>query len=223
MSDVLFHVKICGVTTADDARMIADSGADAIGLNFYPKSPRYVDDPTAGQIVSALPSQIRRIGVFVNEPVAEMRRRAEQLGLDAIQLHGDEAAELLNDLEGLTVIRAFRVADSLAPIEQFVGSTQEASQHLAMLLVDSRSRGQYGGTGETADWKLLARHSDHPHWPPLALAGGLTPENVAEAIRQVRPAAVDTASGVESSPGRKAPQQVQRFVENAKAALAEIA
>lgn len=223
MNGVLFHVKICGVTTADDARVIANSGADAIGLNFYPGSPRFVEDEVAKRIVAELPAEIRRIGVFVNEPIIAIRRRVELLGLDAVQLHGDEPPELLDDLQGLSVIRAFRIDDSLQPIEKFVDHTQDASRRLAMLLVDSRRRGQYGGTGETADWDVLAHHTEHPGWPPLALAGGLTAENVAQAIHRVRPAAVDTASGVESSPGRKDPRQVKRFVEAATAALAGIA
>lgn len=221
MSDVLFHVKICGVTTVDDARMIADNGADAIGLNFYKRSPRFIEDETAEQIVNAIPTTVRRIGVFVNEPAEEIRRRAELLKLDAIQLHGDEEPEDLKELPGLKIIRAFRVGDSLDPVEKFLSRAKELSQSVEMLLVDSRRTGEYGGTGMTADWQLLAGHTAHPHWPPLALAGGLTADNVAEAINRVRPAAVDTASGVESLPGIKDPDQVKRFIQAAKSALAD--
>ncbi len=219
MGNVLFHVKICGVTTVDDARMIVDCGADAVGLNFYRDSPRFIEDATAERIVASLPSSVRRIGVFVNEPPDAIRRRANLLGLDAIQLHGDELPEMLDELDGLSVIRAFRVGASVAPIEEFVRLARQRSQQLAMVLVDSRRTGQYGGTGETADWDLLANLGGHPPWPPLVLAGGLTAENVAEAIRRVRPTAVDTASGVESSPGRKDPQQVKAFVGAARTAL----
>ncbi len=221
MNDVLFHVKICGVTTADDARMIADSGADAVGLNFYRESSRFVEDVAAEKIVAALPSAVRRIGVFVNEPPADVRRRVERLALDAVQLHGDEPPEILDELQGLSIIRAFRLGDSLEPIEQFVHMAEQRSRQLAMVLVDSRRQGQYGGTGETADWNLVAKHGDHPRWPPLVLAGGLTAKNVAEAIRRVRPTAVDTASGVESSPGQKDRWRVRAFVQAAREALSD--
>lgn len=221
MSDVLFHVKICGVTTVDDARMIADHGADAIGLNFYKRSPRFIEDETAEQIVNAIPTTVLRIGVFVNEPTTEIRQRAELLKLDAIQLHGDEAPEDLKELPGLKIIRAIRVGDSLEPVEKFLSRAKELSQSVEMLLVDSRRTDEYGGTGMTADWQLLAERMAHSHWPPLALAGGLTADNVDEAINRVRPAAVDTASGVESSPGIKDPHQVKRFIQAAKTALAD--
>ncbi len=221
MNDALFHVKICGVTSADDARMIVESGADAIGLNFYPRSPRFVEDAIAERIIEAIPSTVCRVGVFVNEPAEEIRRRAERLNLNVIQLHGDEAPEDLEDLQGLKLIRAFRVGNSLDPIDEFLSRAIELSQDIAMLLVDGRLSGEYGGTGQTADWDLVAEHASHSAWPPLALAGGLTAENVAEAIRRVRPGAVDTASGVESSPGVKDPGQVKRFVQAARSALAD--
>jgi len=219
MSNRLFHVKICGVTTADDARMIADSGADAVGLNFYPGSPRFIEDATAEKIVAALPSEVCRVGVFVNEPIESIARRIRRLGLNAVQLHGDEPPELLDEIEGLSVIKAFRVDDSVEPIDKFVRLAQQRTRSLAMVLVDSRHPGQYGGTGKAANWDLLANRGGNPPWPPLVLAGGLTTENVIEAIRRVRPTAVDTASGVESSPGHKDPVQVQAFVRAAHTAL----
>jgi phosphoribosylanthranilate isomerase len=218
----MFRVKICGITNVDDARVAADAGADAIGLNFYRASPRFCRIAQAIAIGQAIPRSVSKVGVFVNAPPAEILATFDTVGLDAVQLHGDEPPELLRDLRGLPVIRAFRVGRELAP----VGSYLQACRRLAcvprMVLIDTLKPGQYGGTGATLDWQSLQENRQVFQGAPLALAGGLKPSNVAEAIASVRPWAVDTASGVESSPGRKSAALVREFVEAAHAAFAQL-
>ncbi|MHB1034700.1 MAG: phosphoribosylanthranilate isomerase [Pirellulales bacterium] len=216
----MFHIKICGVTNVDDARLVASSGADAIGLNFYPQSPRCIQRREAERIVEVLPSDVVKVGVFVNASRDEVCRTFDNLGLDLVQLHGDEPPEYLAELEGRPVMRAFRCRQTgLAPVHAYLDRCRELGCLPHMILVDSYKEGAFGGTGETADWSELASYaasagpSDRP---PLVLAGGLTPDNVERAIRTVHPRAVDTASGVESSPGRKDPNRVRAFVQAAK-------
>ncbi len=215
-----FHVKICGITSAADARVAADAGADAVGLNFYPKSPRFVSLDQARAIVHALPSDTVKVGVFVNSSPGDVRRVFEDIGLDLVQLHGDETPEDIERLKDLPVVRALRLTGAgLPPLVDYVTGCQDLGVVLEGVLIDSFQRGVYGGTGLTADWPLLCPLNGVLMGVPLILAGGLSPANVAAAIRQVRPAAVDTASGVESSPGQKDPNLVRQFVTAARGAF----
>jgi len=221
----MFRVKICGITNVDDALAVARAGADAVGLNFYPKSKRCVDAETAGRIVASLPREIVKVGLFVNANVEDVARRFDELGLDLIQLHGDEPPGYLAQLGGRPVIRAFRLGpDGLDPLGRYLADCRQLGCTPRLVLIDALVPGQYGGTGQLADWQLLATYREGPGTgptPPLVLAGGLTPGNVTEAIATVRPAAVDTASGVESSPGRKDRAAVEAFVRAARTAFGE--
>jgi phosphoribosylanthranilate isomerase len=207
------RVKICGVTTPADARLAAESGADAVGLNFYAQSPRYVPPAAAGALLRELPPFVDAVGVFVGLKTRQVCALAYQLGLGGVQCFAD--AEDVEDSFPFRRVAAFRVRDrsSLDEIERYLTLCRAASSMPAAALVDAHVEGQLGGTGRTAPWELLA---DFRPGVPLILAGGLTPENVAEAVRVVRPYGVDVASGVESAPGRKDPDKVRRFVENAR-------
>jgi phosphoribosylanthranilate isomerase len=206
---VSVHVKICGVTCAADARLAVACGADLIGLNFYAPSPRFISLPVAQTIRAAVPSHVLCVGVFVNAARDHIAALVEQVPLDVIQFHGDETVA---DMQGWTcpTMKALRVpADGTIPPLEYLPSTY--------LLLDTYRPGRYGGTGEGFAWDTAAAL-------PLAarqrlfLAGGLTPENVAAAVRTVRPWAVDVASGVESAPGHKDPDKVRAFITNAKTA-----
>jgi phosphoribosylanthranilate isomerase len=201
------RVKICGITRLEDALAAAELGADALGLNLWPGSSRAVRPEVAREIARRLPPFVTAVGVFVNQPREELLRLARAAGVAALQLHGDEAPEDCRDL-GLPVIKAFRVArpEDLVPIARY--------PDVAAVLLDSRSE-RFGGSGRTFDWELGGRAAG-PR--PLILAGGLGPENVAAAVRAVRPYAVDTASGVESSPGVKDRERMARFIRAAKEA-----
>jgi len=215
-----FRVKICGISTVDDARLAARAGAGAIGLNFYAKSPRYVEPERARSIVEALPANVVKVGLFVNASHREVCRRFDELSLDLVQLHGDEPPEWLGLLGDRPVMRAFRLGrEGLEPVADYLDRCRRLGCLPRLVLIDSRAEGVYGGTGRVTDWTVAARYPIHDWHPPLVLAGGLAPDNVAEAIRAVRPTAVDTASGVESSPGRKAKELVERFVEAAMEAF----
>lgn len=216
----MFRIKICGITTVEDALAVAEAGADAIGLNFYPKSPRYVTPETARRIADCLPRGIIKVGLFVNSPADEIARIFGQTGLDLIQLHGDEAPSVLGGLAGRPVMRAFRVGEAgLRPVLDYLDQCRGLGCLPELCLLDAFQQGHYGGTGVTADWSLVGDYPRDGAYPPLVLAGGLRPENVAEAIRQVQPVAVDTASGVERVPGRKDPKLVARFVQAALSAM----
>lgn len=218
----MFQIKICGVTTADDARLIAAAGADAIGFNFYPGSKRHVTIEQAREMAAVLPTHMVRVGVFVNAPVAQIERTVEAVGLDAIQIHGDEPSELLLELArtvSAPMIRAFRLGpEGTSPIGHYLHRCAELACPLRMILVDGYRPGSYGGTGTTFDWRQLADFS-REGITPLILAGGLTPENVGQAIATARPAAVDVAGGVESSPGCKDERLVRAFVDAARRAF----
>jgi phosphoribosylanthranilate isomerase len=215
----MFRVKICGVTNLKDAQLAAEAGADAIGLNFYAASPRCCPLERAQEIVAWLPAQVCKVGVFVNAPAAEIRRLAEDLSLDLVQLHGDEPPEFLRELAPLAIMRAVRVADDLAPVGEYLNACHRLMAPPRLLLVDRACGDRYGGTGRSLDWNWLAQNRARFHGLPLVLAGGLNPDNVAAAIAAVRPWAVDVASGVESSPGTKSPELVKRFVAAATTAF----
>ncbi|MFM9964520.1 MAG: phosphoribosylanthranilate isomerase [Planctomycetaceae bacterium] len=217
-------IKVCGLRDTTSAAVAATAGASAIGLNFFAKSPRSVAPDQAAVIASM--RLIQPIGLFVNHSLDEIEAIARQVGLTALQLHGDETPRMLHTIHerhpDWSLLKAFRVADSLRPVEEFLTECRRLSVPLAGCLLDARLEGTFGGTGQVAPWELIAREYDRANWPPLILAGGLTCENVAAAIRAVRPDGVDTASGVESSPGVKDTRLIARFVAEAKQAFAEL-
>jgi phosphoribosylanthranilate isomerase len=216
---VCVRIKICGVTNEEDACQAAALGADAVGLNFYARSPRHVSEDTGAAIARALPAAVEPVGLFVNDPLDEVMERTRRLGfLRAIQWHGDRHE--LPPAGPYPFIPAFPVRgrDDLAVVTRYLDRCRQANRMPAAILVDGHAPGAYGGTGRNAAWELLA---DFRAEVPLILAGGLTPENVAEAIHIVHPHAVDVAGGVESSPGRKDAEKMRRFVENVRNARRE--
>jgi len=215
----MFQIKICGVHSVEDARVVEECGADAVGLNFYPPSPRCVDEQVARDICAAIPSRISKVGVFVNEPVAAIRRRVHELTLDYVQLHGDEPAETVVALRPIPVIRAIRWDGAISSIEQYMMQCRQLEVHLAAILLDALHPQKYGGTGRTIEWTDVHYIRDRLTSVPLILAGGLKPSNVASAIVAVNPAAVDVASGVEGDSGRKDQSKVAAFVRAARSAF----
>ncbi len=206
-------VKICGVTRGDEARAIVDAGADALGINFWPRSKRFVPLDHAMPWLRELADTVPRVAVTVNAEEEELHRLHDSGVIDWIQLHGDETPDRVASLrqEGLPVFKALGVRDraALEAVADYDSPT---------LLLDAYVPGTYGGGGETMDWALGA--DAVRRWPDrqILLAGGLTPENVAAAIRRVRPAAVDVASGVESQPGRKDLAKTRDFIAAVRAA-----
>jgi len=187
------QIKICGITNEEDALHAAGCGAAALGFIFYPLSPRYVKPEDARKIVSVLPDELVKVGVFVNENVAEIKRVMEYCGLDMIQLHGDESPEFCRKFPAFQIIKAVE-------LENDNDLNHAYSYEVAAILVDSRHDGLYGGTSRKANWKLACRTKNKK---PLILSGGLNEENIAEALHTVAPAALDINSGVESEPGKK--------------------
>jgi phosphoribosylanthranilate isomerase len=201
-------IKICGIKTVNDALAAMDAGADLIGFNFYPKSPRYISVGQCRDLMSVMRKygHITYVGVFVNASVAEIRATMETCALTLAQLHGDETPGMLDSLYG-RAFKAFRgVPESL---QGFVREDAPA------FLVDASVKGSYGGTGVRADWSGAAQLAKQY---PLLLAGGLTAENVAEAVRRVGPWGVDVASGVESSPGMKDVHKMKAFIRAVRSA-----
>jgi phosphoribosylanthranilate isomerase len=200
--------------------MIADAGADAIGLNFVPTSPRFVEHERAARIAAAVAGRLETVGVFVNAPSEAVLRAVESYELNAVQLHGDEPPEFLAELRDaapdLPIIRVWRMGpDGLKGLADHLDTCKKLGALPQRCLIDSLVPGVYGGSGTAVAWDRLAAEYDS-QWPPLILAGGLRPENVAEAVRVVRPFGVDTASGVESEPGIKDPAAVARFIAAAR-------
>jgi phosphoribosylanthranilate isomerase len=198
-------VKICGITTLDDALMAVQAGADALGLVFFEKSPRHVDLERATAIIAGIPPLVQVVGLFVNAPLELVNETADRCGLDLVQLHGEESPSYCDSVRR-RVMKAFRVRgmESIAAL---------ADYRVAGYLLDAYSPDSYGGTGERFDWDcaVAAKPSG-----PIILAGGLNADNVASAVRQVAPFAVDVSSGVEAAPGRKDPDMVRNFIRNAK-------
>ncbi len=214
------RIKICGITNAADAELAARLGADALGLNFYPKSPRFIEPAEATAVTRGLPATVTPVAVMVAPTPEEVLANCVELQISVVQLHGTPPTDALAALfveHGLSLLVACGVKDEpdLQTIRHQLAAWRERGVAVAGVLADARVEGLHGGTGRTAPWDLLAGFDPGV---PLYLAGGLTPDNVAEAIRSVRPAAVDVASGVESAPGRKDPEKLRRFIENARAA-----
>lgn len=205
-------VKVCGITSLQDGLAAAEAGADAVGFVFWPGSPRRIDARRARAIGAELPASIVRVGVFVDAGRELLARTADQAGLDLLQLHGAEPPEAFAELP-CRAWKALRVGDEFAP-EQALRYEGRA----AGLLLDAAGGARPGGTGRSFDW----RHARalRPQLRFLILAGGLTPANVADAIRLVAPDGVDVSSGVERSPGRKDPARMREFVAAARAAAA---
>jgi phosphoribosylanthranilate isomerase len=202
------NVKICGITRLEDALAAVRLGADALGFNFWPRSKRYLAPAAAREIVRRLPPLVTTVGVFVDPSREEVLGAVEASGVEVAQLHGDEPPALCAELP-LAVVKAIRVRDAAA-LEAL------RAYQVAGFLLDSDSSG-YGGSGATFDWALAAAAVAAAE-RPVILAGGLGPDNVAEAVRTVRPYGVDVASGVESAPGLKDEQLMRRFIEAAKEA-----
>ncbi len=198
------QVKICGLTRVDEALACAELGADAVGCVFFPKSPRFVDDRRAREICAALPAGTGKVGVFVNEGYSTIMRRVEQCGIDGVQLHGQEAPELVERLreQGLVVIKALFV--NAEP-----GVDSAALYDPSAFLVEAAGGALPGGNALAWDWAAVGSLR---LGKPLLLAGGLHAENVATAIAQASPHGVDVSSGVESMPGRKDLEKVKRFL-----------
>jgi len=204
-------VKVCGLTTVADALATAAAGADWIGLNFHPPSPRFVPPDEAAAIVAALPEGIEPVGLFVDRPAAEVAELAARVGLRTVQLHGSEPPEDIAALHPLRVVRAFRLGDStaVAAMLAYLDRCRSLRFPPFAVLVDAYLAGLPGGTGHSIPPDLLA---ELPPLPRLILAGGLTPENVGERVARARPWMVDVAGGVESAPGRKDAGRVAAFV-----------
>ena len=215
----MFRIKICGVTDVADAVHAARCGADAIGLNFYEKTPRCVSPETAAKIARALPANVVKVGVFVNAAIDHVRETVARIPLDAVQLHGDEGADAESALSGIPVIRVYRHGCAgVDVLDQLLQECRRRGRLPDALLVDAYRSDSYGGTGQAIDWRQLPEIRRRAGSLPLILAGGLTPDNVGEAIRIACPDGVDTASGVETAPGRKDPVLVERFISVALAA-----
>ena len=207
-------IKICGITNFADARAAVAAGADMLGFNFYRPSPRFIEPQDARSIIEtlraeikALPRTVTMVGVFVNEPAESLVRVAEQAGVAAVQLHGDESAEFCRDLKTLLpdrfLIKVIRATSD--------GLNQRAAEYdVDAIMLDASDAELRGGTGRTIDWNLARRTREVV--PRLFLAGGLSPENVRKAIEAVQPFAVDSCSALETSPGRKDAERMNAFV-----------
>ena len=193
-------VKICGITSLDDALAAVDAGADALGFNFYARSPRYISPANAREITDHFPPSILKVGVFVNHELQSVLAIASEANLTAVQLHGDESPEYCRQLKQTFVIKAFGASDDL-DLEAY---------DVDAIMLDTKDNVLRGGTGRVFDWSIAQRTGNSI--PKLFLAGGLSPENVAEAIATVKPYAVDACSSLECSPGKKNHARVRAFV-----------
>jgi phosphoribosylanthranilate isomerase len=202
------RVKICGITNHEDALHASACGADALGFVFYPGSPRFINPDQARRIITELPPIVTTVGLFVNETPARIRETVAFCGLDTVQLHGEEEPEECS-YPPCRVIKALRLKDD-------TDDAVFAAYPVSALLLDAYLPNHYGGTGVCCDWQRAAALAGRYR---VILAGGLRPENVADAVRQVRPYAVDVSSGVERQPGQKDPEKVALFISRAKEAL----
>ena len=196
------RVKICGIRTLEEGRVAVDAGADALGFNLWPRSPRYITPESAREIVAAVSPFVTCVGVFVNEDAGRVRELASDLGLGAVQLHGDEPPEYCSGFDTVKVIKAIRVGPEFDP-------ALLKSYRVSAILLDAKLKGSYGGTGRTFDWHFAI---EAMQYGPIILSGGLNENNIADAIEQVRPAAIDICSGVEAEPGRKDLDKLRSFM-----------
>lgn len=203
----MIRVKVCGVTRLEDACLAAELGASAIGFIFWPGSPRFIDATRAAAITAVLPSSVTAVGVFVDQPLEEVRRTADSVSLGAVQLHGRESIEYASGLLQ-PVIRAVAVDDRFRP------ESLDTFPREITVLLDAHDPIRRGGTGRTIDWSAAAAGAARR---PIFLSGGLTPLNIEEAVLRVRPYGVDLSSGVESSPGIKDPAKLRALFEAIKA------
>lgn len=200
-------VKICGITTLEDARFAAGALADYLGFIFYDKSPRYIEPAKAGAIINWIEGP-QKVGVFVNQPLDDVNDIATQTGIDLVQLHGDESPGYC-DMMNLPVIKAFHITPDTKPDD--LASEMEAYKNSAdYFLFDTKINGLYGGTGQTFDWLLL---QDLSMGKPFFMSGGLNANNIREAIQKVSPDVVDLSSGLEESPGLKDFDKIEEFFE----------
>lgn len=199
------RVKICGITRPSDARVAAEAGADAIGLVFYPPSPRYLSAERAREICDALPPFVQTVALFVNPDAAQVAQVIGRVRPGILQFHGEESAQFCGQF-GMPYIKACRVGHGVRQAGDLLEYLRPFSSAAGWLL-DSHVA-EYGGVGERFDWSIVPRHLARP----LVLSGGLAPDNVAEAIRRVRPWGVDVSSGVESAKGVKDPEKVGAFI-----------
>lgn len=202
---MMVKVKICGITNPEDALMAIEAGADALGFVFFPGSPRFISTEQAAVIIRRLPPFVQTVGLFVNEELSTVNKVADRCGLDLVQLHGEESPDYCAAVTR-RVIKAFRVKDASILDEMM-------NYRVAACLLDAWSPAAYGGTGTTFNWEIAARAAASSC---IILAGGLTPENVAEAAAAVKPYAVDVSSGVESATGKKDAGLVTRFIRSCK-------
>ncbi len=206
----MVRVKICGITNSADALAAIDAGANLLGFNFYEKSPRHITEAETARIRARLPKKIQAVGIFVNASPAEVTALRKSLKLDAVQLHGDETPDSVAQIARLIpVIKAFRVEP------EFPLATLDEYREAFAFLFDAALAGQYGGTGRTTDWDVARRAALSRR---IILAGGLKVENVAAAVRIVRPYGIDVASGVESKPGKKDPGLLREFIQEVRRA-----
>lgn len=202
------RVKICGITRVEDARAAVDSGADALGLVFYSKSPRYVELSVAANIARTIGPFVTIVGLFVNAGEAQVREAVKTVGLDMLQFHGDEDEVYCAQFER-PYIKAIRMSPEL-DVKEVMTKYPSARG----FLFDAWNKDKYGGTGETFEWDRLSILKESVDTDiPFILAGGLTPENVDQAVAAVKPYAIDVSGGVELSPGIKSPELIQQFID----------
>ncbi len=204
----MIKIKICGITNLEDALASADAGADALGFNFYKKSPRCIEPEKAAEIIAQLPPFVMPVGIFVNEREEKIREIQQLTCLQALQFHGDESPEFCQRF-GARVIKAFQVKDKES-------LKNMAHYHVGAFLLDSYRDGVRGGTGVTFDWHLAVVAKT---FGKVILAGGLTPENVAEAVKLVQPYGVDVAGGVEKEKGIKDYVKIKKFINEVRRAM----
>jgi len=217
-------IKICGLNDTQNAREVAQLGPDAIGLNFYGRSPRSVSIEIAAKIVSDLPENVEPVGLFVNHSVDEILRTCRECAIRTVQLHGDEPPEQLAELASanpdLRFIRAYRLGEQgFAALTVQLERCKELGVGLDACLIDAKVDGMYGGSGKQAPRTVIRSEYRYDEWPPIVLAGGLNAVNISQAIAEVRPWGIDVSSGVESRPGVKDIEQVSSFVRSARGRL----